>query len=299
MGRYDDLNRSRLSELQPHVAKAAWKCVQQAEKEGIEVLITQGLRTYAEQDALYAQGRTKPGKIVTNARGGYSYHNFGLAFDIVLIENGNAVWTVNSKWKRFAAICKANGFAWGGDWTSFKDYPHFEMTGGLSLAECRLRWPGGYKGAKVDLGQGGEAPVNYEAKDTLPLRKGHKDGEKKLVSQLQKRLGLKVDGYFGTATESAVMNWQRVHDEKGNVVPAGKGLVVDGIVGTKTWNALFPPKPEPQPEPKPEPKPEPAPAPKPEPQPEPKKYLYAVYINGERVAHTADLETIQIKKELV
>lgn len=225
MGVYDDLNRRRLSELQPHVAKAAMEAIEQAERESIEVLVTQGLRTYAEQDALYEQGRTKPGKIVTNARGGYSYHNFGLAFDFVLIEDGKAVWSVNSKWKRFAAICKAKGFAWGGDWKSFKDYPHFEMTGGLSLAECRRRWPGGWKPGKSDEGGGNK----YVADDTLPLKLYSKDGSKKLVSKVQKALGIKVDGYYGPDTVAAVKAFQKE-----------KGLAVDGIVGEKTWAKLFP-----------------------------------------------------------
>jgi N-acetylmuramoyl-L-alanine amidase len=61
------------------------------------------------------------------------------------------------------------------------------------------------------------------------------------VKRVQVRLKSKlIDGIYGPETEADVKSWQRIHDEKGNVVPAGKGLVVDGIVGPKTWNALFP-----------------------------------------------------------
>ncbi|MFP7480180.1 M15 family metallopeptidase [Terribacillus saccharophilus] len=121
------------------VKKSALELIRRAYKEGINAQISHGMRTYAQQNALYAQGRTKPGSKVTNARGGYSNHNFGLAVDYFLTsEDGSkAIWTVNSDWKRVAAIAKSLGFSWGGDWTSFKDYPHLEMTGGLSTAQLR------------------------------------------------------------------------------------------------------------------------------------------------------------------
>lgn len=121
------------------VKKSALELIRRAYKEGINAQISHGMRTYTQQNALYDQGRTKSGSIVTNARGGYSNHNFGLAVDYFLTsEDGSkAIWTVNSDWKRVAAIAKSLGFSWGGDWTSFKDYPHLEMTGGLSTAQLR------------------------------------------------------------------------------------------------------------------------------------------------------------------
>ncbi|KPC97761.1 Peptidoglycan L-alanyl-D-glutamate endopeptidase CwlK precursor [Geobacillus sp. BCO2] len=72
----------RLSGLHPLVADKARALIRKAYEEGIYIIITQGFRTIEEQNRLYALGRTKPGRIVTNARGGYSYHNFGLAFDV-------------------------------------------------------------------------------------------------------------------------------------------------------------------------------------------------------------------------
>jgi peptidoglycan L-alanyl-D-glutamate endopeptidase CwlK len=109
------------------------------------------LRTFAEQDALFAQGRTKPGKVVTNARGGQSYHNYGLAVDIVLLvdrdKNGTfeaASWETNvdfdgdgkADWREVVDIFKRHGWAWGGEWR-FKDDPHFEKTFGYSVAQLR------------------------------------------------------------------------------------------------------------------------------------------------------------------
>ena len=96
------------------------------------------LRTFAEQDSLYAQGRTKPGPIVTKAAGGLSYHNYGLALDIVLIVDGKkASWDEKtdfdadgkSDWSEIVTIFKQYGWEWGGDW-AFRDSPHFQKTYG-------------------------------------------------------------------------------------------------------------------------------------------------------------------------
>ena len=116
---------------------------------GIAILVTQDLRTREEQDTLYAKGRTVPplGKqfIVTNAKGGQSYHNFGLAFDTVVLDSvGKADWnTGHPSWARSAAIGKSLGLEWGGDWKTFKDVPHFQYTGGLTVADCRELYPSG------------------------------------------------------------------------------------------------------------------------------------------------------------
>lgn len=89
--------------------------------------LTQTYRSRQEQDALYAQGRTKPGKVVTNARGGSSLHNFrpSAAFDIAF-RAGDAVTWDEKHFRTFAQIAKKYGLEWGGDWKSFKDLPHFQ-----------------------------------------------------------------------------------------------------------------------------------------------------------------------------
>lgn len=128
----------KLVGVHPLVATKARQLIERAYKVGINIIITQGLRTIEEQNELYAQGRTKTGKIVTNARGGYSYHNFGLAFDFaVLNADGSVNWNVDEKWKRVGQLGKSLGLEWGGDWKDFKDYPHFQMTFGLSLSDLR------------------------------------------------------------------------------------------------------------------------------------------------------------------
>tara|TARA_R110000868_G_scaffold351732_1_gene613006 strand:- start:474 stop:980 length:507 start_codon:yes stop_codon:yes gene_type:complete len=109
------------------------------------------LRTFSEQDALYAQGRSKAGAIVTKARGGQSYHNYGLAIDIVLLvdKDGNgtfesASWDTKSDfdgdkkgdWQEVVAVFKRYGWEWGGDWR-FVDAPHFQKTFGKSIVDLQ------------------------------------------------------------------------------------------------------------------------------------------------------------------
>lgn len=114
---------------------------------------THTLRTFAEQDELYSLGRTKAGKIVTNAKGGQSYHNYGLAIDIVIIDGMNASWDIKkdfdrdgkADWIEIVNIFKQYGWEWGGDWR-FKDYPHFQKSLGFSVRELKSL----YEAKKVD-----------------------------------------------------------------------------------------------------------------------------------------------------
>lgn len=112
------------------------------------------LRTFAEQDALYAQGRTKPGPIVTKAAAGLSFHNYGLAIDIALILDGKeASWDEKtdfdgdhiSDWQEIVHIFKQHGWEWGGDW-KFTDTPHFQKVFGKSVRDLLAL----YNAKKVD-----------------------------------------------------------------------------------------------------------------------------------------------------
>lgn len=105
-----------------------------------------GNRTYAEQDALYAKGRTAGGSVVTNARGGYSNHNFAIAGDFGVFSGSSYLDNTNAALasrihKAVAAWVKANvpQIEWGGDWKSFRDEPHYQVKTGLTLAEMRAR----------------------------------------------------------------------------------------------------------------------------------------------------------------
>lgn len=142
----------RINTLHPLVRAKAKEFIIRAEKElGIKLRVTSALRTWAEQDELYAKGRTTSGKIVTNAKGGQSLHNYGLAIDVVEIRNGSAIWN-NSRWNEIAALGKSLGFSWGGDWRSFKDKPHFEIKFGRSLSDLQALYRSGNRdGEYVNL----------------------------------------------------------------------------------------------------------------------------------------------------
>lgn len=101
------------------------------------------LRTVDEQNALYAKGRTVAGKKVTWVKGGYSFHQYGLAADIVLLKDTNgdgsfetASWETNvdfdgdgkADWMEVVAVFQKFGWEWGGSWTKTKDFPHFQKT---------------------------------------------------------------------------------------------------------------------------------------------------------------------------
>ena len=114
----------------------------QLAKTGIDIRVIQGFRTAAEQDALFAQGRTKPGKRVTNARAGQSNHNYGLAVDFCIFENGKPNWNApQSKWLRIATAAEALGLESGARW-KFVDLPHVQLPG-LSIAQCRALYKQG------------------------------------------------------------------------------------------------------------------------------------------------------------
>lgn len=108
---------------------------------GVHPYIDQTMRTFAESAKLYAQGRTAPGSIVSNAKAGQSWHNYGLALDFHLIVNGKDVWDVYHDWMAVVNVFKSHGFTWGGDFAgSFKDYPHLEMKCGLTLAQAQKKY---------------------------------------------------------------------------------------------------------------------------------------------------------------
>lgn len=105
--------------------------------------VTRAYASFSEQDELYAQGRTKPGKIVTNARGGDSYHNYGLALDFcLLLDNGRyASWdTVKDydgdhtpDWMEVVYAFTDAGWEWAGTWKTFIEQAHVQKTFGYSI----------------------------------------------------------------------------------------------------------------------------------------------------------------------
>jgi len=109
--------------------------------EGIELLVTSTYRSPVDQDSLYAQGRTAPGRIVTNARAGQSLHQYRVAFDVVPLRDGKPVWGTTGDdyrlWLRVGELGEAQGLEWAGRWKRFREFPHFQYAGGLTLADLQ------------------------------------------------------------------------------------------------------------------------------------------------------------------
>jgi peptidoglycan LD-endopeptidase CwlK len=122
----DPRSESVIATLLPEVQPYARALVTKAAANGITIKVISGLRTYDEQNDLYAQGRTKPGKIVTNAPAGYSNHNFGIAFDIGVFE-GTKYLDESPKYKAVGVLGTDLGLEWGGNWKSIQDEPHFQL----------------------------------------------------------------------------------------------------------------------------------------------------------------------------
>jgi len=135
------LNSRKLEDLEPIVAAKAANFLDRCRAEGIDVLVTSTYRDNESQNALYAQGRTKPGAKVTNAKAGQSWHNWRAAFDVVPMRDGKPVWGTAGAdltlWQRLGAIGAECGLEWAGNWKTFREYPHFQYTGGLSLADMQ------------------------------------------------------------------------------------------------------------------------------------------------------------------
>jgi len=123
----DTISQSRLLTLHPKVRDDFKLFIEEAEKGlDIKLRITSALRSFAIQEELYSQGRTKKGNIITNAKPGSSFHNYGLAVDLVRMDGANADWSFDLS--KLLPYADKYGIDWGGNWKKFKDYPHFEKT---------------------------------------------------------------------------------------------------------------------------------------------------------------------------
>lgn len=117
-----------VTSLHPELQTKVAQFIAKAKTHGYNIIVSQAYRTQAEQEALYAQGRTRPGQIVTQARYPQSLHNWGVAFDIAVIINGAANWNT-LHYKILGPIGESCGLEWGGRWTDFVDLPHFQLPG--------------------------------------------------------------------------------------------------------------------------------------------------------------------------
>lgn len=144
----DERSAKIVADLQPEFGQQVYRWINDCAAEKLPVYLVEGLRSFARSNELYAQGRTKPGAIVTRAKGGKSYHNFGLAVDCVLRDaRGQPTWDFDPEgpvWKRVVTLAKQRGMQWGGDWRGFRDIPHFQPAEMPLLGYCRRKWPRGW-----------------------------------------------------------------------------------------------------------------------------------------------------------
>lgn len=129
------INSRKLEDLHPKVATKCDQFIKACAKQNIDVLITSTYRDGESQNALYAQGRTAPGKIVTKAKAGQSFHNWKCAFDFVPIVNGKAQWNDTALFTKCGEIAESLGLEWAGRWTKFKELAHCQYTNGLTLQD--------------------------------------------------------------------------------------------------------------------------------------------------------------------
>jgi hypothetical protein len=224
--------------LNPTVRAMTARTVEAMQAEGLEPYVFEGFRSFARQDELYARGN------VTKARGGQSWHNYGLAVDIVFwnsAHNGPS-WDDGMPWNKVGQHGKAAGFTeWGGDWGW--DMPHLEYHPGFEGRASELaplHHAEGLAAVWRELGVVGDGEdVELVVSDRYgwPAVEGgslvlRKDSRGEAVRALQQRLSeagfdTKVDGVFGKGTEEQVRAFQEA-----------QGIEVDGVVGSETAAAL-------------------------------------------------------------
>jgi peptidoglycan L-alanyl-D-glutamate endopeptidase CwlK len=135
-GMFDKRSEENISSLHLTAQVEARKFLHTVLTNGFNVQIICGTRTYETQNNLYAQGRTKPGPIVTKAKGGYSWHNFGLAWDIGIFKDAHYL-TDSPLYKEVGVLGLKQNLDWGGVWTSFPDISHYQLHIPQGLAAVR------------------------------------------------------------------------------------------------------------------------------------------------------------------
>lgn len=225
----DSASEKKLASVHPLLAERVRVLVDALKP--VEYRVVQGLRTFAEQDVLFAKHPK-----VTNARGGQSNHNYGLAVDLCPFVDGEFAWKSE---KLFDVIGQKIhllnlGLEWGGDW-KFVDKPHVQLPG-LTVSLCRELYNRGgldlvwKKVTELNNGVVTKLPETEISASERNLKFGDKGSD---VRALQVKLNLHlnshidVDGDFGKGTKSAVMEFQKRNR-----------LDIDGIVGENTRKLL-------------------------------------------------------------
>lgn len=132
------INSRSLDDLIPPAKKRVERFLSLCKDEGIDLLVTSTYRDNESQQALYEQGRTTAGKVVTNAKAGDSWHNWRCAVDVVPMVNGKPNWDgLHPVWDQIGKLGEQAGLEWAGRWRTFKELAHFQYTGGLTLTDLK------------------------------------------------------------------------------------------------------------------------------------------------------------------
>ena len=132
------INSRSLDELAPPVKERVENFLNLCKENNIDLLVTSTYRDNESQQALYAQGRTTAGKVVTNAKAGDSWHNWRCAVDVVPLVNGKPNWDGSDPvWVKIGELGNQAGLEWAGNWKTFKELAHFQYTGGLTLTDLK------------------------------------------------------------------------------------------------------------------------------------------------------------------
>ncbi len=249
-----------ITSLHPTLQKKAAQLKKKCKKQGISILFSECLRTKEEQDALYAQGRTVPGNIVTNAKGSTysSQHQWGIAIDFYLNMDVNgdgnkkddAFNNSTQLFDQVGSIAKSIGLGWGGDWTSIKDRPHLYLPDWGSTT-TKLKQLYGSPERFMATWESNITSNSTDSPNHITSNSNSNNspsyGQQQFIRDVQSCTGSKIDGIAGqetignTVTVSAVKN--RKHPV---IVPIQKRFnalhyncgTVDGIAGPKFTAAV-------------------------------------------------------------
>lgn len=190
-----------MNTLLPTLLQKSTNLVDRMAELGKPIRVTEGYRSVERQNALYAQGRTTPGQVVTNAKGGQSLHNYGVAFDVVFLAGYNVP---ESWWQELGAEGEKLGLEWGGRWVKFVDRPHFQLLLGYTLAD--------FQNNKVDYSKY-EIQKHKKYIFKRNLEEGDNGDDVQALQEQLKILGFfpqeqKTTDTFGPVTEKALIAYK-------------------------------------------------------------------------------------------
>lgn len=226
-----------ITQLHPRLQEKIAELKELCKKENLNIGIGECFRSVAEQDKLYAQGRTTSGSIVTNAKGSTysSQHQWGIAFDFFKNVKGHE-YDDTAFFNRVGALAKSIGLAWGGDWKNPVDKPHLYLPDwGSTTSKLKSQY-GTFEKFKATW-EVKKVEEKKEVYKLTTLKKGSKGVDVTIFESIMKKMGYytgAIDTSFGNACVEACNKFQTKYPECGT---NGKP---DGTWGKKCWKKALP-----------------------------------------------------------